>query len=236
MQPLDQRAIHPPPVRDHGHHAQRFGRLGPALPQTVQQQRAGQARFGIPGGRQGLGFEAAQERRQRAGPQPCRRVGHGSAGARLLARAGLDLDIEHAGIGLAEAGDLGEPWQGFGREGRAVPATGVERGEIGPVDACGRPAAAGGALQRVVMQQKGFAVPAQLDITFEGSKAETRAHAEGGQRVLGGELASAAMRQPQRVGPGLHPADSEGKTPALRSSAAPPCHHECPASPDAGRR
>ena len=46
------------------------------------------------------------------------------------------------------------------------------------------------------MQQKGFAVAAELHIAFEGSEAETGPQAEGGQRVLRGELAGAAVREP----------------------------------------
>jgi hypothetical protein len=55
------------------------------------------------------------------------------------------------------------------------------------------------------VQQKGFAVLAELDVTFEGSEAKAGTHAERRQRVLRGELAGTAVRQPQGIGPWFHP-------------------------------
>ena len=81
-----------------------------------------------------------------------------------------------------------------------VPAS-SER-QLAPRQRVGAPLAIGRAIERVVVQQECDAVGRQLDVELRHAVAVRVAEAKRGQRVLGRELAGAAMRAELRIGPG----------------------------------
>ena len=110
----------------------------------------------------------------------------------------LDLDVERVAVLQAERGDAFERGRRLAGEGAAVPRAGVEPRQLAPGEVGGAAVAAGGALQGGVVEQEGHAVGGELDVAFEGAIAVARAEAERGERVLGRQLAGAAVRDPAR--------------------------------------
>ena len=119
----------------------------------------------------------------------------------LVARRRLDLDVEREVVAQAIGGDRGEARQRLACERGAVPAAGVEARELAPRQRRRRPVARRRALQRRVVQQERHAVGGELHVALEGAVAVRRADPKRRQRVLGRELAGAAVRDPARKGP-----------------------------------
>ncbi len=88
-------------------------------------------------------------------------------------------------IAQHEGGNRLQACDRFTGERAAVPAPRVEARQFAPGAIAGHAARRCRALQRVVVEQEGHAVGAELDVTLVGPVAVARSLLERGQRVLG---------------------------------------------------
>ena len=106
---------------------------------------------------------------------------------------------------------------------RVLPAAGIEAGQYGK-RRVGDPAfAAGGALKRFIVDEYGLIIGAQHDVEFDAAIAVDGGGADGGERVLRGERAAAAVGDHPRVGPRFH------RFPCCLSGLSPVLTHRPPA-------
>jgi len=138
----------------------------------------------------------------RLAPQASHRLRDQPAGALLVTRRGLELDVQRMAVAQDEGGDAVEARQRLAGEDASVPAAGIQQRQLGPVQLEGGAGRVGGALERVVVQQEGQAVGAEAHVALEGTPAQAGAQAHRGQRVLRGVPARTPVREPQRIGPG----------------------------------
>ena len=176
--------------------------LPPVGGNVVDQERPRQRGRGIARRVEGRLRERRQERRhlriapQRGGVERDRR-----AGLAFAAGHRLDLDVAEDAVGARPAGDRGQRGQRLAGILRGMPAPGVEPRQFAPRQRVGAPATARRPLERRIVQQEGQVVGRELHVELDHAVAVRVADPHGGQRVLGRELAGAAMRDEPRVRP-----------------------------------
>ncbi|CUK08958.1 Uncharacterised protein [Achromobacter sp. 2789STDY5608615] len=167
------------------------------------QQGARQLGRGVLGCLQGFLGEGRQQRGHGGAlPQLAGGQGDGGAGLGLAAGAGLDLDVAGDAVGDGVAGHGGEGGQGFAGVGGGVPAAEVQLRQFAEGLGGGGTVAVGGAVDVVVMHQDEDVVAAELDVVFEHGEAVFGADAHGGEGVLRGQAAAAAVGDVAGIGPG----------------------------------
>ena len=125
------------------------------------------------------------------------------AGLALASGRRLDLDVARDAMRARPAGDRGERRQRLAGVLRRVPAAGVEARQLAPRQRVGAAAAARRALERRVVQQERHVVGGELHVELDHPIAVRVPDAHRGQRVLGRELAGAAMGDEPRIRPVL---------------------------------
>ena len=171
--------------------------------QLVEQQRARQRRAP----RRARASSDTSENDDSSGGTSASR--HSAAASSATARAGLalaagrrlDLALQNDAVRARPARDRRERRQHLARVLRRMPAAGVEPRQLAPRQRIGAAAAAGRALERRVVQQERDVVGGELHVELDHRVAVRVADAHRRQRVLGRELAGAAVRAQARIGP-----------------------------------
>ncbi len=203
MRLRDQFGIQMPMRHIDGHAAQCLRTGGPIGRHGVQQQRPRQAGRRPGRGRQRALGKRGQHRRHRGVcPQGLRFERDGSAGLALAARTRLDLDVGEAAVGKQPARDPRQGRHALAGVCRRMPASGIQPREFAQGQRGHAAAAIGGAIDHRIVHQDQRAIGRQLHVELEHPVTEAGAMADRGQRVLGRELAGAAMRPVGGIGPG----------------------------------
>ena len=170
--------------------------------QLLDEQRARQCGHGVARGvERRLRKRREQRRHLRVAPQRGGVERHRRAGLALAPRHRLDLDVAGDAVRARPARDRRERGQRLARVFRRVPAPRVEPRQLAPRQRVGAAAAARRALERRVVQQERQVVGRELDVELDHPVAVRMADAHRRQRVLGRELAGAAMRDEARIRP-----------------------------------
>ena len=175
---------------------QRLRHAAPSARQPLAQPGPRQPRRGAHGALQrGDGKGGQQHRRLGVAPQRRREAGDRLAPGLLQRRRRVvvDLDLQ------VQPGRLRARAQGVAQLAQAGQGLAGQLAQCPPRLGAGTQHAAVGAQQRVVVQQEGLAVCAELDVALEAAESGAQRRAARGQRILRAETGAQPMRD--EVGP-----------------------------------